>query len=127
MTNPIPNFDLDDIVNSSPKVFGKPEYDALYCVAKLLFGESCVKANPKLGVIQITGNIYLEISLSSNECKAYFYTYVVPKEYYFPAPADVRRAFMNVNEGFRLFALEAMVEYLQLKANESDFIRRMEG
>jgi hypothetical protein len=122
----IPIFNLEEIKKSAPDIFDNRIYDVLLHIAYSLFGKSSVSVNKEQYSIFISDKIYLHISLSTNECKAYFFSYIIPSEYAFPQPADIRYCFMKLNKPFRLFSLSTMVNYLSLKAQENEFIRQLE-
>jgi hypothetical protein len=122
-----PVINLEEIKKSAPSIFDNPTYDALLSISYSLFGKSSVSVNTEHYSIFISDKIHLRISLSSNECKAYFYSYIIPAEYAFPQPADIRYRFMKVNSPFRFFTLSTMADYLYLKAQENEYIRQYEG
>jgi hypothetical protein len=122
-----PVFNLEEIKKSAPIIFDNPTYDTLLSISYSLFGKSSVSVNIEHYSIFISDKVHLHISLSSNECKAYFYNYITPAEYAFPQPADIRYSFMKVNNPFRFFSLSIMADYLYLKAQENEFIRQYEG
>lgn len=122
----IPKFDLEEIKKSAPEIFENRTYDALLNITYSLFGKSSVSVDIEQFSIFIADKIHLHISLSTNECKAYFFSYIIPAEYAFPQPADIRYCFMKVNKPFRFFSLSTMVDYLFLKAQENEFILQYE-
>jgi hypothetical protein len=123
------DFNLETVKRDAKKVYENTTYDSLLHVAKILFGDRCVSHNENK--IFIKDYITLEISLSWNEPKIYVYQYwdfnmMSGKDR--PANAnDLNYELRDMNSTFRLFGIEQMVEYLQLKELENRWIRNNEG
>ncbi len=95
-------------------------YEQIWQVCKIYFGGSAT-AYPRKSKIVIKDRINLVISLSGNECKAYFYTYICEDK-------ERQLDFFNEkNYTFRLFSIDEIAGYLQIKAIENEFIINNEG
>lgn len=122
------NFHIETVKRDAKKVYENTTYDSLLYVARRLFGDNCVFYNENK--IFIKDYITLEISLSWNEPKIYVYQYwdfnmLSGKDR--PVNAnDLNYELRDMNSTFRLFGLEQMVEYLQLKEIENRWIRNHE-
>ena len=111
------------------QVFDDSTYDSLLHAAKILF-PGCVFTTDKS--IFIRDKINLELSLSWNETKIYVYNYFLPDPktpWYDNEPIDNDQQYevRRINNSFRFFALETMIQYLNLKKIENDFIKENEG
>lgn len=117
---------LEKLKETAPIVFNHPDYDALLMIVKSFFVESSVTTDIEHFCIDIHDKIQLHISLNNHEFNASFSSYRTPLKYDFPNQADVRWDYMQVNKPFRLFSLFDMFQYVILKAQENEFIKRFE-
>lgn len=124
------NYDLhiETIKRDCPNVFDCTSYDAILHAAKLLFGDKNVTNTERK--ILIKDHINLELSLSWNEQKVYVYTYFdldMSKGDRREDANDINHEIRQLNNVFRLFGLNQIIEYLQIKEMENRFIRNNEG
>jgi hypothetical protein len=115
---------LERLKETAPIVFNQPDYDALLMIVRSLFVESSITTDVEHLCIDIHDKIQLHISLCNNGFNASFSSYRTPLKYDFPMQADVRWDYMKVNKPFRLLNLFNMFQYLILKAQENEFIKR---
>lgn len=118
---------LEKLKETAPVVFNQPDYDALLMIVKSFFVESSITTDIEHLCIDIHDKIQLHINLSNSGCNASFSNYRTPLKYDFPNQADVRWDYMQVNKPFRLFNLFDMFQYLILKGQENEFIKRFES
>jgi hypothetical protein len=126
----VSNFDLhiETLKRDAKNVFDCLAYDTILHAAKILFGDKQVTNNEKS--IFIKDNICLELSLSWNEQKVYIYTYFdldMLKGERHKEANDINYNLRSINQSFRLFGLDQIIEYLQLKEIENRWIRNNEG
>jgi hypothetical protein len=111
-----------------PNVFDCKSYDTILHAANILFGDRNVTHNESS--IFIKDRVCIELSLSWNEQKAYIYTYFdfdMMKGERRNDANDINYELRVVNPYFRLFGLDEILKYLQLKQMENKFIRAHEG
>jgi len=124
------NFDLhiETIKRDCENIFDCKSYDAILYAAKILFGHENVTYTDKS--ILINDKICIEISLTWNEQKAYIYTYFdldMCKGDRREDADDINHEIRKINPSFRLFSLDQIIQYLQIKEIENRFIRNNEG
>lgn len=122
------NLHIETIKRDCKNVFDCKSYDTILHAAKLLFGDKNVKSTESK--ILIKDRINLELSLSWNEQKIYVYTYFdldVSKGKRREDANDINYEIRKLNNVFRLFGLDQIIEYLQIKEIENTFIRNNEG
>jgi hypothetical protein len=122
------DFNLEILAKEAANVFDCPPYDTILSVAKMLFGYENVTYNERM--IFIRDKINLQLCLSWNEQKVYFRTYFnidTPTGERTEDTSDFNNELDRINQTFRLFNVEQMVAYLQLKEIENRFIRNNEG
>lgn len=113
-------FNLIELQKQAPKVFNNTFYDGVLQAAKELFPNR-VTASPKYGEIVISDRIALTLSLSGNENKIYFDSWISAK-------VGARDPFtLSCNPTFRVFGLNEALMYLQHKAVENLLIKNIEG
>lgn len=110
---------ISEVQNEMPAIFDDRYYDTVLHAAKLLFGPRCVTNTDR--EIIIKDRVNLTLSLSWNEPKIYFYSYILgpdPEE-----PENIRKH----NNTFRLFGMQNFIDYLILKRDENEYIIENEG
>lgn len=112
-----PELNLQALKDSAENVFDHSVYNTVLKAAKVLFGPQYVTHTDSS--ITIKHNINLHLSLSWNETKIYFYSFI----YDGPEAQELRYK----NRTFRVFYLEGMIQYLQLKHIENEMIENIEG
>lgn len=123
-------FDLhkETLMRDAKNVFDCKVYDAIFHAAKLLFGDKNVTYNDS--TIFIKDKVCIELSLSWNEQKVYFYTYFdldMMKGEKRKDAGDINHDLRSINPYFRIFAFDDIIQYLQIKEIENRFIRNHEG
>ncbi len=110
-----------EIQKVMPIVFDCKCYDTILECCKMLFSKQSVTTSDR--EIFIKDKITLRLSLSNNEQKIYFTTYILPEK----TIQAMTLKEINVNYSFRLFNLDEMVNYLMIKYQENEFIKQNEG
>jgi hypothetical protein len=118
------DFHLDSLQRDAKNVFDNSMYDTILEASKRLFGAKNVWNNERSIFIQ--DKINLELCLSYNEPKVYIHTYLDAKGKE-NLGDEIRYKLMKINTSFRLFGLQSVIEYLQLKQIENKFISNNEG
>lgn len=126
----VSNFDfhIETLKRDCPNIFDSKNYDAILHAAKILFGERNVTNNER--AIFIKDKVCIELSLSWNEQKAYIYTYFdldMRTGDQRKDAQDINHELRQVNTSFRLFGLNEIIQYLQMKEIENRFIANNEG
>lgn len=124
------NFDLhiETLKRDCENIFDSKNYDTILHAARILFGKNCVTYDDR--TIYIKDKVCIELSLSWNEQKAYIYTYFdldMMKGERLKDAQDINYQLRNVNPSFRLFGLNEIIQYLQMKEIENRFISNNEG
>jgi hypothetical protein len=122
------DFHLETLMRDAENIFDCKAYDAVLRAAKVLFGDRNVTYNES--TIFIKDKITLELSLSWNEQKVYIYTYFdldLMKGDKLENASDVNNELRRLNGTFRLFGLNEIIQYLQIKEIENRFIKQHEG
>ena len=122
------DFHLKTLMRDAENIFDCNAYDAILRAAKCLFGNEYVTYNER--AIFIKDKITLELSLSWNEQKVYIYTYFdldLMKGDMVENASDVNQELRRLNGTFRLFGLNEVIQYLQIKEIENRYIRQNEG
>ena len=115
-------------MRDAENIFDCKTYDAILRAAECLFGDMNVTYNER--AIFIKDKITLELSLSWNEQKVYIYTYFdldLMKGDRVENASDVNQELRRLNGTFRLFGLNEVIQYLQIKEIENRYIRQNEG
>lgn len=110
---------LEEARKDKGNFFESDTYDMTLLVCQLLFGGANVKYDDSN--IWIKDKINLTLSLSWNECKIYFYSYILP-----PLTNDTYE-FTSAQYTFRFFQINEILNYLLIKRQENEFIRENEG
>ena len=110
---------INEIHKEMECIFNDTCYDTVLHAARLLFGPRCVKHTDR--EIIIKDHINLTLSLSWNETKIYFYSYILE-----PGQEITDRLRKN-NNVFRLFGLDNFINYLIIKRDENEYISQHEG
>jgi len=124
------NFSLhtETLKRDAENIFDCTVYDAILSAAKILFGKENVTYDDRS--IFIKDRVCIELSLSWNEQKAYIYNYFdldMMKGERHKDAQDINHQLRCVNPNFRLFGLNEILQYLQIKEIENRFIRNNEG
>jgi len=122
------NFHIETLKRDCENIFDCKVYDAILQAARILFGHKNVTYNESK--IFIKDKICIELSLSWNEQKVYIYTYFdldMKTGDIFKDQQDINHELRKVNTSFRLFGLNEIIQYLQIKEIENRFIRENEG
>lgn len=122
------NFHIETLKRDCENIFDCKAYDAILSAARTLFGYNNVAYNERS--IFIKDKVCIELSLSWNEQKAYIYTYFdldMMKGERMKEAQDINHQLRKVNPSFRLFGLNEIIQYLQIKEIENRFIRETEG
>lgn len=113
--------DIDKKKNAKP-YFNDPVYDSIIAYCKQHFGKKSVEVDKSTFQVSVnTGNVSFTLSFSFNETKVYIRPYICS------ANALEYRIFTRENALFRLFTLENVVEWLDLKIKEDSWIRTNQG
>jgi hypothetical protein len=123
-------FDLhiETLKRDCANIFDSKSYDAILYAAKILFGERNVTYTERS--ILIKDKVCIELSLSWNEQKAYIYTYFdtdMLKGERLKDADNINYELRKINPYFRLFGLNEIIQYLQMKEIENRFITNNEG
>lgn len=122
------NFHIETLKRDAENIFDCKSYDAVLWAAKILFGHEKVTHNDSK--IFIKDKVCIELSLSWNEQKVYVYTYFdlnMKKGDEMKDQGYINHELRNINPSFRLFGLNEIIQYLQIKEIENRFIRNSEG
>lgn len=122
------NFNIDTLKRDCENIFDSKAYDSILSAARTLFGYKNVTYNESK--IFIKDKICIELSLSWNEQKAYIYTYFdlnMKTGEAMKDQQDINYELRNINPSFRLFGLNEIIQYLQIKEIENRFISNNEG
>jgi len=124
------NFDLhvETMKRDSPNVFDCKSYDTILHAAKILFGDRNV-TNDESSIF-IKDRVCIELSLSWNEQKAYIYTFFdldMKKGNPIPNSSDLNYELRKLQPSVRLFGLNEIIQYLQIKEIENRFLCQNEG
>ena len=111
-----------EILKTAPAILGNPIYDAIIEAAKILFPRCC-RVDKKFWELEIKDRVNLTLTFSGNETKIWASSYILPdgekEKFAYPL--------MKANHMFRFFSAETVIEYLEIKAKERDFIEANEG
>lgn len=96
-------------------IYWSSTYNKVLDAAKMLFNRNCIFADADNNRLTITDRITLVFSFSNNETKAYIYTY--------------KGSLTEENNNYcpRLMDIKSIVKYLQIKAEENNFLINNEG
>lgn len=104
---------INEVKATAPNVFDNNFYDTILAAVILLFGKNHVTVDEKMGKIYIQDRINLTLSLSWNEPKIYFWSFIFKGE----VPEKLFK-----NRTFRLMSTDPIIEYLYIKRDENKYI-----
>lgn len=109
------DLNLEEVRKVKGNYYDCDTYDMVLKICLVYFGTSAVKYDENS--ITIKSFINLSLSLSWNETKIYFHSW----------NGELTDDLRKQNNVFRLFSLNEMYKYLQLKYIENNFIKDNEG
>jgi hypothetical protein len=106
-----------------PKIEGQPAYNKVIEAAYDLFRANCISFDSKYWVLEIVDNVTIHINMSGNETKFWICSYVTSDI----TDNDCLITMHRSNSKFRVFGPDSVIEYLQMKVKENEWITNNEG
>lgn len=123
----VPALVAEELKKQSKGLFEDKTYDAIATAVLSYWGENETWIEPDNRQIVVnTGCVAFRMSFSSNETKIYIRSFVTGNAETFEE-REAEYFMCKINPHFRLFGLEEVLEYLQIKKREDDWIRHNEG
>jgi hypothetical protein len=110
-----------EIFRDMQDIFQDKTYNEIYAVCVILFGKKNVSHTYRTITVKDKVNIFMH--LSNNETKIYIDSYIIGE----PIDTDIHYKLSKLNYCFRFFCSKYVIEYLQLKHTENEYIKTYEG
>jgi hypothetical protein len=110
-----------EIFRDAENIFNDKTYNEIYAVCVILFGKKNVSHTYRTITVKDKVNIFMH--LSNNETKIYIDSYIIGE----PIDTDIHYKLSKLNYCFRFFCSKYVIEYLQLKHTENEYIKTYEG